>query len=151
MLPLIILVALAAEPATKPIAVGRFWSAFGSGMARDRAARVIASPGELAVAMGKPVGKKDDALAEACKHLGVKAIDFDKQQIVVIAAGRRTSGGYSVEITGLKKDGTTLVVQWKLNSPKPGSAVTDAITYPGVAALVAKSAKVKFSPELPIK
>jgi hypothetical protein len=138
-------------PAAKPIAVARFWSAFGSGMARDRGARVIASAGELAVAMGKPVGKKDDALSEARKHLGVKAIDFDKQQIVVVAAGRRTSGGYSVEITGLKKDGGTLVVQWKLNTPKPGSPVTNAITYPGIAALVAKSAKVKFDPELPLK
>lgn len=140
-----------APAAAKPIAVARFWSAFGSGIARDRAGRVITSSSELAVAMGKPVGQKEDALAGAAKLFSVKGIDLDKQQVVVVAAGRRNSGGYSVEITGLKKDGATLVVQWRLNSPKPGSPVTDAITYPGIAALVPKSARVKFDPELPIK
>ena len=72
-------------------------------------------------------------LAEALK---VKDIDWEKQMVIVVTAGAKPTGGYSVEVLGVEAKDRTITVRWKLNSPGPGSIVTQALTHPGQAVLV---------------
>ena len=56
--------------------------------------------------------------------------------ICTIAMGEKTSGGYAIEIQKVKIKGNSVIINVNEILPKPGDAVTDAITYP--------IAKIKF-------
>jgi len=85
------------------------------------------------------------ATAEVAKALKVKDIDWSKQMLVVVTAGTKRSGGYRVEVTGLKVKDKQLTVAWKLHAPK--GAATAALTHPATVALVPRHAgKVAFDP-----
>ena len=57
-------------------------------------------------------------------------IDFDKESVVILLAGMRRSGGYSVEVRGVKSEGRVLVVDAIVKSPPPDAIVTMALTSP---------------------
>ncbi|HEY7311422.1 MAG TPA: protease complex subunit PrcB family protein [Gemmataceae bacterium] len=113
---------------------------------------VLRNAEELALAHG--VAPKDakekrfqaDVTADVVSLLKVKAIDWDKQMLVVVTAGMKRTGGYRVEILSLPVKDGTLTVRWKLHSPAPGDIVTQAITYPAEMVLVERVAAVKFDP-----
>jgi hypothetical protein len=108
---------------------------------------VIRSTEELAKAAGQPADKAAEGLAQAFK---VEAIDWKKQMVVVATGGTKTTGGYSVEITDLKVKDGVLTVHWKMNTPKPGSLITQAITHPAQAVLVERfDGKTVFDPPAP--
>ncbi|HBV99553.1 MAG TPA: hypothetical protein DEF36_21240 [Desulfotomaculum sp.] len=50
--------------------------------------------------------------------------------------GEKPTGGYSIKIVSIKKDGEKLNVTYSLKSPGPGDIVTQAITYPRDTAAV---------------
>jgi hypothetical protein len=103
---------------------------------------VIRSEEELVKAAGEK-----DAAATLARAFKVDGIDFKKQMVVVVTGGVQRTGGYSVEVTGIDLKDKTLTVHWKLNTPKPGSFVTQALTHPAQAVLVERSeAEVKFDP-----
>jgi hypothetical protein len=117
---------------------------------------VIRSAEELARAHG--VAAKDakekrfqtDVTADVAQLLKVKTIDWDKQMLVVVAAGSKPTGGYRVEVRTLSVKDKTLTVHWKLHNPAPGGIVTTAITYPAQMVLVERfDGPVKFDP--PVK
>jgi hypothetical protein len=117
---------------------------------------VIRTAEEAAVAMGVAADKAKlpDAQREATEQLAkqfkVDKIDWTKRMVVVATGGRKNTGGYSVEFTGLEVKDKTLTVKWKLNSPKPGQPVTQAVTHPAAAALVERfDGEVKFDPPPP--
>jgi hypothetical protein len=94
-----------------------------------------------------PRAKKEAASNELAANLKMKAIDWDKQMVVIILAGAQRSGGYRIEVTGLKVEKGTLTVSWKLLAP--AGFATAAITYPSLAVLVPKhTGKVVFDPPL---
>jgi hypothetical protein len=79
--------------------------------------------------------------------LKVKAIDWNRQMVVIIMDGRKGSGGYRVEVTGLKATKGTLTVSWKAYGSKVEGR--DATTYPSLAVLLPKCpGKVVFDPPL---
>jgi hypothetical protein len=106
---------------------------------------VVRSAAELAKAAGKDkdIDKVTGALAKAAK---VEKIDWTEQMIVIFSGGPKRTGGYSVEIVGVSIKDKELTIQWRLNSPKPGSIVTEALTHPAAAALVERCdfEKVRF-------
>jgi hypothetical protein len=90
-----------------------------------------------------------DVTADAAQLLKVKTIDWKKQMLVVVAAGTKPTGGYTIEILTLPVKDKTLTVHWKLNSPKPDSPVRKAPTYPGQMVLIERfTGEVKFDPPL---
>lgn len=113
---------------------------------------VLRNAEELALAHG--VAPKDakekrfqaDVTTDVVSLLKVKAIDWNKQMLVVVSAGMKRTGGYRVEILSLPVKGGTLTVRWKLHSPAPGGIVTQAITYPAEMILIERVAAVKFDP-----
>ena len=90
------------------------------------------------------------ASAELAKVLKVESIDWKKQMVVVISGGQQRTGGYSVEVKSLEAKDGKLIVRWKLNTPGPGSIVTQAITYPTLTILVDRfEGDVVFDPAPP--
>jgi hypothetical protein len=92
----------------------------------------------------------DKASAELAKLLKVESIDWKKQMVVVISGGQQRTGGYNVEAKSLEIKNGKLIVHWKLNTPGPGSIVTQAITYPTLTILVDRfEGDVAFDPAPP--
>jgi hypothetical protein len=87
------------------------------------------------------------AMEDVALLLKVRGIDWDKQMIVVVAAGAQPTGGYSVEVLSQAVKDGTLTVNWRLNKPADGAAVTQAVTYPAQMVLIERfEGPVKFDP-----
>jgi hypothetical protein len=119
------------------------------------AQRVIRNGEELALAHGidpehaREMRMQTAAAKDVAALLKVKGIDWSKQMLIVVAAGTKPTGGYSVEVLTLPVRERTLTVNWRLNSPSPDSAVTSALTYPAQMVLVERfTGQVKFDPPL---
>src|SRR5262249_49147840 len=88
-----------------------------------------------------------DATNELLRALKVKEIDWKKHMVVAVCAGMKGSGGYRVEITGVRKEKGSVKVSWKLHVPK--GAADSVITYPSECVLLPRNAgKVVFDPPL---
>jgi hypothetical protein len=142
------------EPKGPKILATTFWRPAGTNAMPHTA--VIRTAEEAAVAMGVSADKakladaQKEATEQLAKRFKVEGIDWSKQMVVVATGGRKNTGGYSVEFTGLEVEAKALTVKWKLNAPKPGSPVTQAITHPAAAALVERfDGEVKFDPPPP--
>ena len=125
------------------------------GMEEKPAQRAIRSGEELALALG--VAAKDAtnkrfqkaATEDVAKLLKVRDIDWDKQMLVVVAAGAKPTGGFRVEIESLRIKDRTLTVNWKLHRPAAGDIVTQVITHPSQVVLVERwPGSVHFNPPL---
>lgn len=92
----------------------------------------------------------DKATASLAKMLKVDSIDWKKQMVIVISGGTQRTGGYSVEAKSLEVKGDKLIVHWKLNTPAPGSFVTQAFTNPAQTILVDRfEGPVEYNPLSP--
>ena len=60
----------------------------------------------------------------------VKDIDYRKQVVLFAYLGAAPSGGYGIGIEKVSINANNLTVQVRTNSPRPGQAVTLAITHP---------------------
>ena len=63
-------------------------------------------------------------------------VDFRKNTVVVVFAGERRTGGWSVRIMGVEQSGSECTVRYKAVGPPRGAMVTQAITHPYAALLV---------------
>jgi len=73
------------------------------------------------------------------------AIDFASQMVVAAAMGQRNTGGYSIAIEGVFAANGKLLVRVEERSPGSSCMVTQALTAPVTAAVVARSdAAVEF-------
>jgi hypothetical protein len=72
------------------------------------------------------------------------AVDFNKNSVVVVFAGERPTGGWSVRITRVEQSGADCTVHYDVRRPPRGAMVTQVITHPYAVALVkGKCARVK--------
>jgi hypothetical protein len=79
-------------------------------------------------------------------------VNFDTRSVVLAYQGRRPTGGYSIEITGVKRVGTVLAVSVNERRPASEDITTQALTSPFVAASIPRpptGASVKFEGETP--
>jgi VWFA-related protein len=72
-------------------------------------------------------------------------VDFGKQMVVAVFLGTRPSGGYQVEIAGVRQEGNTLVVQWSERRPGPGQMAAQVMTAPAhIVAVPRHEGEVRF-------
>jgi VWFA-related protein len=72
-------------------------------------------------------------------------VDLAKQTVVAVFLGSRPSGGYAVEITGVRQEGGDLVVQWAERRPSPGQVAVQIMTAPSLIVAVPRHAgQVRF-------
>lgn len=120
-----------------------------------------AKPTQLVIRNGEELARAHGVAAKDAKEarmqlaaakdvadlLKVKGIDWKKQMLVVVAAGTKPTGGYSIEVLRLPVKDKTLTAHWKLTNPAAGSIVTQALTYPSQMVLVDRfEGPVKFDP-----
>jgi hypothetical protein len=75
-------------------------------------------------------------------------VSFDTRAVVVAYQGQKSTGGYSVEITGIRRTGTVLAVSVGERRPASGSLTTQVITSPFVAVSIPRppsGATVRFA------
>ena len=63
-------------------------------------------------------------------------IDFQKEMVIAVFMGERSSGGYSIEIIKITKTAKEIVVVVKGKEPPPGSLRTMVLTQPFHIAVV---------------
>jgi len=66
-------------------------------------------------------------------HAGAQAapaVDLAKNVVAAVFIGTRSTGGYSVEITGTRRDGDALVIEYVQRAPGRGDIVSQALTSP---------------------
>jgi hypothetical protein len=57
-------------------------------------------------------------------------VDLTKNMIVAVFLGSRPSSGYMVQITGVRREGDALVVQWSEVAPAKGQMAAQVMTAP---------------------
>jgi hypothetical protein len=115
--------------------------------AAARGHQVIRNPQELTKIMAGLGGNIDASTARVVKMLKVDKIDWNKQMLLILSGGTQRTGGYSVELTGLKVKGDELTVHWKLVAPRPGKRVTRAVSHPALTLLVERyDDTIRFDP-----
>ena len=75
-------------------------------------------------------------------------VSFDTRAVVVAYQGQQSTGGYSIEITGIRRTGTVLAVTVSERRPASGSLTTQVITSPFVAVSIPRppnGASVRFA------
>jgi hypothetical protein len=136
----------------KPAAQGKPVTVIAATAARlggGKGHQVVRSASELAKLMNNRDGE-EAATRLVAKLLGVKNIDWDKQMVIVVSGGMQRTGGYSVDVKSVTLTDKGLKVSWMLNTPKPGSFVTQAFTHPSRTILVERQdGEVRFDPPAP--
>ncbi|MFN2416625.1 MAG: DUF885 family protein [Pyrinomonadaceae bacterium] len=77
-------------------------------------------------------------------------VSFDTRAVVVAYQGQQPTGGYSVEITGIRRTGTVLAITVNERRPASGSLTTQVITSPFAAVSIPRpqsGASVRFADE----
>ena len=67
------------------------------------------------------------------QHAGAKPlpkVDFTRRAVVAVFLGSRPSAGYSVEVSGTRREGKTLIVEWREVRPSADSLLAQVITSP---------------------
>lgn len=74
-------------------------------------------------------------------------IDFDKQSVIFVGAGRKNTGGYSIEVRDVRKVDDHTEVLVATHEPKPGGLTIQALTAPFHIVKVPRiEGEVKFKP-----
>ena len=84
-------------------------------------------------------GQFDRAWAAIIGRGEAPAIDWPTETAVILLAGTKSTGGWSIIANGATIDGTTLLVDATVKGPPPRSVVIQAVTSPW--ALVAVKSK----------
>jgi hypothetical protein len=71
------------------------------------------------------------------------APDFSRDMLVAVAMGRRSTGGYGIEILNTKVRGDVLYIRYRESTPAPGAFVSQAITTPYEIRVLPRSAAAK--------
>ncbi|GJG86679.1 hypothetical protein tb265_18600 [Gemmatimonadetes bacterium T265] len=58
------------------------------------------------------------------------AVDFTTSSVVLVAIGPRSSGGYDVRVTNVRRDGPDTVVDYTVTEPGPGCMTAAVMTAP---------------------
>lgn len=75
-------------------------------------------------------------------------VNFEKETVLVVAQGRQRTGGYSTEITDVRRGDEKTVVIYHNRTPKPGALSIQALTAPVHIVAVPKiEGKVAFKEE----
>ena len=103
---------------------------------QEPAEEVIKDQAAWAKAWAKHAAKPNETAPE---------IDFSKQMVVLVALGRKNTGGYSVQISKIEPVGDRLQISVVRTTPAPGAMTIQALTAPFHMVVVAKSdLKPKF-------
>lgn len=127
-LPLIVLLALAAGPAVTTVARGSM--------------SAITGPREVVV---RSSADWNALWKEHGSTQPVPAVDFSKELVAAVFLGSRPTGGFSVEVVGARVEGDALIVEYVEQRPGRDSIVSQVLTSPfHIVKLPAHKGPVRF-------
>ena len=86
----------------------------------------------------------------ALKPVPPPKVDFSREMVIAVTLGRKTTGGYRIEVAGVREQDGALRVSIKRRSPPPGSMNLQMLTAPfHVVALPRSDLKVVWSGDEP--
>ena len=62
----------------------------------------------------------------------IPEINFDTRSVIIVYQGRKPTGGWSILVIKLRREGSRLIVSVREQKPGPGDITTDALTSPFV-------------------
>lgn len=71
----------------------------------------------------------------------VLPVNFNKQQVIIIASGAKSTGGYTTLVSNVYDINNTLVINGLVINPASGCAVFQQVTYPAAIIAVPKTQK----------
>lgn len=76
----------------------------------------------------------------------IASVDFNKNMVIVAAAGQRPSGGYAISITDISGNSSVLTINVLVTSPGNGCVVPAIVTAPvDVATVPQSTASINFN------
>lgn len=85
-----------------------------------------------------------NALFKAVESEQQPIVDFNKNQVVVLFLGQKSSGGYSISIDRVEEEAGKITVYKKVQTPQAGENVTMALTNPLVIAIIHSKKEINF-------
>lgn len=123
----------------------------GQGVTESKLLDISGAHSRIQVARQEVIRDSKRYVAVWREHLGgalgmpMPVVDFTKYDVIAAFAGSRTTGGYSIQVDGVKRVGKTATVQITLLKPDPHMMTTQAFTAPYAFKAVPKlPATVKF-------
>lgn len=72
----------------------------------------------------------DEWYEENKMNKGIYLMKGAEKTHILVAAGEKRSGGYSLELSNVAEDGENVTFEVKLNEPEPNQPVIEVLTYP---------------------
>jgi len=82
------------------------------------------------------VGRLEGLQGRTLPLAPLRAVDYDREQVVLAALGQKPTGGYSVTLVSSAIEDDTLELSVRIREPQPGVVVTQALTTPCAAIAV---------------
>lgn len=60
----------------------------------------------------------------------VPTVDFNKQTVLAVFAGQKSTGGYAIKITSIRIEGQKLMVSYHESEPEKGKVTSQVLTAP---------------------
>lgn len=60
----------------------------------------------------------------------IPEVDFEREMVIAVTLGRRSTGGYGIEITRVERMGNGIRVEVTRTAPAPGAMTIQALTAP---------------------
>ncbi len=96
-----------------------------------------------------------EALQRAWASIGagrpLPEVNFDTEAVILAYQGRQMTGGYSINIEGVRREATSITVRTIEQRPKPGGLQTQVLTSPFVAVIIPRpppGSTVKFETDV---
>ncbi|OYU80065.1 MAG: hypothetical protein CFE23_11010 [Flavobacterium sp. BFFFF1] len=90
-----------------------------TGGARIKFYEIITEPKEFNMIKNDPALRKK-----------IKPDDINTANFLILSAGEKNTGGYSIGIESVEETADNIIVKVKENEPKPGGMVTESLTTP---------------------
>lgn len=113
-------------PTATPAKIAGQWS--GQHGARENAVNLVVRDRAAWEALWRDIGREPP-----------QAFDPSHETAVAIFLGQRRTGGYSVEILGLRRENDDLVLDYREQKPAPDAMVTQVISSPWAVVLLSPS------------
>lgn len=78
---------------------------------------------------------------ENYKKEDLSSFNFKDYTYILVGAGEKPSGGYSVEISSVVGEEGSIIINGQVNAPKPDEMVTTALTYPNALIRIPKDSR----------
>lgn len=99
----------------------------------------LTAPGHVLLKSVSDVGRLEGLRGRTLPLAPLRAVDFDREHVVLAALGQKPTGGYSVTLVSSAITDDTLELFVRVREPEPGMLVTQALTTPCAAIAVTAS------------